>query len=766
MKRAPDRRRNDTRYFLQFAGTAVLLLAATLVLVLFVLPQRFVLSAGFQEGSMNFPNPATPFEPLQSPLVAARPMPDANTFVGRGPAELFWEEVLPLLEQQRWADAVPLFASYLGDYPDDDGVRREYAITLTRAGQGTLAVPLFERLLRRGEDRQLRLLLARTLRDLGRTREAVEQYETLAAQPPFDETVALEWVRALAWDEEYDEAIEATESMLERAPDSVSLRIELARLYFYTDRLEEAHALLADLTDAELALAGATELRSDVLAALTPPPVDPVVQPEPSTLEQALRARDEGRLDEADRLYRAALSETPTSPDAWRAFADFLQYERNDLAEALRTLVEVESLENGGDSELQARMAQLEIWLGQNEAAAGRLERLLAVMDREAAGEAPAPRESPHSMSRQDVLATLGDLHRWEGERIAAANRYEEALTAEPGHEGAIAGKGALLADLNEFVNEAERPAIGVIAYTFTDTERYDRVDLGGEWRGTSQAWAWGTRSGGRFLNGFDATRADATARGAFADIEGARWLRWGSVRLGFNLGVQSLRSSTVDLSVGGSVRFVGQDGRSTRLAYDHSPAFLETNTLQSELADVSSDQITIEHGQSLTDRWTVAASAGGMLLDHKGVAGSERNLRLAGAASLQRAVTRTVSVGVATRAVMFSDAAPDPAAFPLYWDPNASVSLGPVLQYSRRIDATWQVLARANPGIAYLNERSSVGSEILPDIAANAGIVRDGDRFRTAVEVYYGQGRLTGYRSLGINVSLSAVHRVAGGGR
>lgn len=765
MKRRPERRSNDTRYFLQFAGTAVLLLSATLVLVLFVLPQRFVLSSGFQEGSLNFPNPATPFESLRSPLVAALPARAANTFVGRGPAELFWEEVLPLLEAERWTDAVQLFAFYLGDYPGDDDVRREYAITLTRAGQGALAVPLFERLLRAGDDRQLRLMLARTLRDLSRTREATVHYETLANQKPFDETIAIEWVRALAWVEEYDEAIAATESMLERSPGSAPLRVELARLYFYTDRLEAADSLLAELTEEERAVFGAAELWRDVRVALTPPPVDPVVQPEPSTLERALRARDEGRLDEADRLYREALSETPTSSDSWRAYADFLQYERGDQPGTLRTLAELERLEDGGDSELQARMAQLEIWLGQNDAAAERLDGLLRLMERESVGAAPAPRESPHSMSRQDVLATLGDLHRWGGERTAAASRYDEALAVEPGHEVALAGKRALLADLADFVGDAEKPSVGVIALTFTDTERYDRVDLGGEWRGTSQAWAWGTRSGGRFLNGFDPSRANATARGAFADIEGARWLRWGSVRLGLNLGAQRVQSSGVDLSVGGSVRFVGLDGRSTRVAYEHGPAFLETNTLQTQFADVARDQVTIEHSRPLTEVWTLATSADGMVLDHRGVAGSERNLRIAGAASVQRVVSKTVSVGIATRGVLFSEAAPDPAAFPLYWDPNASVSLGPVLQYSRRIDDTWQVLAQANPGIAFLDERRSTGSEILPDLAGNAGVVREGGRFRTAVDIYYGQGRLTGYKSLGINVSLSAVSRTAGGG-
>lgn len=765
MKRRSERAGNDTRYFLQFTGSAVLLLAATLVLVLFVLPQRFVLSSGFQEGSLNFPTPSTPFEPLESRLVTALPMPVVDGTVGRGPAESFWDEVLPLLRAERWADAIPLFAFYLGDYPGDEDVRREYAITLARAGQGDLAVPLFERILRSGDDRQLRLMLARTLRDVGRTREAAAQYGRLATGATFDETIALEWIQSLAWVEEYDDAIAAAHEMLLRSPDSVPLRVELVRLYYYTDRLEDAALILEGLSDAEVEGADATALRDDIVAALTPPPGDPEIVTEPSTLDRALRAREEGRIDEAGRLYREAVAETPESAGTWRAFADFLQYERSDLAEALVALREVERLEQGGDSALQARMAQLELWLGQDEEARARFEGLLGLLEREATGAAPEPRDSPHALSRADVLVILGDLDRWSGRPSEAAARYDEALVAEATHPGAVEGRRALDAEVATFVAEVEQPGTAALAHTFTDNERFDRLDVGGEWTGTREKWAWSTRSGGRFLRGFDATRAEATARGAFADLEGARWLRWGTVRLGVAVGVQSVRSSDVDLTVGASARFLGRSGRSTRLAYEKGPAFVETNTLQAEFADVGRDQISVEHSQPLGEVWSVAATADGMLLNHGALPGSDRNVRVAGALALQRPVSDSWSVGLASRAVAFTAPAPDPAALPLYWDPTASLSLGPVLQYSLETGDTWSFVARANPGIAYLDERRSGGAEIIPDIAANVGAVRDGDRFRTAVDLYYGQGRAGGYRSFGIDISISAVKALSGGG-
>jgi len=54
----------DLRYLLRFGGTAFLLISGTLVLVLFVLPQRYVLSSGFRESGISFPTPETPFVPV------------------------------------------------------------------------------------------------------------------------------------------------------------------------------------------------------------------------------------------------------------------------------------------------------------------------------------------------------------------------------------------------------------------------------------------------------------------------------------------------------------------------------------------------------------------------------------------------------------------------------------------------------------------------------------------------------------------------------
>ena len=63
MARKARGQKGDSRYLLRFGVTAFLLIAGTLVLVLYVLPERYVLSSGFRESGMSFPQPSTPFVP-------------------------------------------------------------------------------------------------------------------------------------------------------------------------------------------------------------------------------------------------------------------------------------------------------------------------------------------------------------------------------------------------------------------------------------------------------------------------------------------------------------------------------------------------------------------------------------------------------------------------------------------------------------------------------------------------------------------------------
>ena len=767
MAKRAERGGSNPGYFLRFAGTATLLIAGTLILVLYVLPQRFVLSSGFREGGLSLPNPSTPFEPIDPIQIAALPAPPRlDGTVARGPAEIFWARVLPILREARYDDAIPLFTDYLAGYPGDLDVRREYALTLTAAGRADEAIPIFKALLQYEDDRALRLLLARTLRDERRLEEASVHYGVLADGDPDDEALVLEWARALGSVEDYRRAEEVLLAGLAQNPGSVPLRAELARTYYYSDRLEESDEILSGMTEAELASADALALRAGVRTALAPPPepdVGPALPP-PTLLELAVAAREDGDLERASSLFTEALAEHPDDLNAWQAYADFLQYEMEDFDGALLALVEVERLTGGGDSTLQYRMAQLEVWTDRTDEARARLEALLLLIDREAA--APGPPGDTRPGLKADALSLLGDLHRWGGRRLPAVSRYQMALVEDPAHADALAGLAILQADVDRMMIEVERPRLGATSSSFVDTDDFLRTDLGGEWYGLHEDWVWGTRAGGRLLDGRDLAGVKNDEQGIFADFAGARWSRWGTLRTELRLAVQNIRSNTVDVSAGASIRFMGAGGGRTDVHFDHEPAYALTNTLQSVLARVEQDRLVASHSRPLDGRWSLAITAEAASLNHRESAGSDRNLRIQGALSLGRSISRALTLGLSTRALHYANAAPDASGFALYWDPSSSLSVGPYAQYLRTLGTYWEVLARLTPGLALINERGGSGSETVPDLSANIAFTREGPRYRTALSLFHGQGRFDGYRSLGVDLSFSARGWLGRGGR
>ena len=677
---------------------------------------------------------------------------------------------MPLLEAERYAAAIPVFVDYMGGYPGDLDVRREFALTLVAAGRADEAVPILEGLLEYGADPVLRLLLARTLRDERHVSEASVHYAILVNGDPEDDSLTLEWAQALAWVESYGVAEEVLLAGLEHTPDSVPLRVELARIYYYTDRLEDSGEILSGMTATELAEANGLVLRDDVLAALAPlPEPEPEPIPPPTLLERAVGAREDGEPDRAAALFAEALAAKPDDVETWQAYADFLQYELDDFDGALAALGEVERLRGEADSTLQYRMAQLEVWTDRLDDARLRLEALLALLDAEAtaAEEPAAPSEEPggeadptseaEPVTKADVHALLGDLRRWSGDRLPAVKRYELALAEDPDHPSALEGLAILRAEVARMMLEVERPRIGAIASSLSDTDDFMRIDLGGEWYGLRTDWVWGMRTGGRVLEGLDLTGAQTDERGVFADFEGARWWRWGTIRTGAHFGVQNIRSNNLDVAFGASARFMGGGGTRTDVGFDHEPAYALTNTLQSVFAQVYQDRLTASHSRPVGESWSLAATAEAASLDPRGVAGTTRNLRLQGALSVGRAMSRTFTLGLSARVLRYRDAAPDASGFPLYWDPNSSVSLGPYAEYAKPLSTFWEFRARINPGFALIDERRTTGSETVPDVSGSIAFTREGAGYRTSIGLFYGQGRFDGYRSFGMSLSFSA---------
>jgi tetratricopeptide (TPR) repeat protein len=744
-------RGSDLGYLLGFAATALLLVVATLALVLVVLPQRYVLSSGFRESGLAFPEARTPFVPSTAVQIPARTLTATATseIVPRGPAEIFWDRVTPLLKERRFADALPLFERYLDQYPADLDARREHAVTLVAAGRAARAVSILSDLLERRDDPAIRLLLARTLRDLGRTEEASEHYQRLSVADPADVGLWVEWGRALSAASSYSAAERVLRRALDRHPESVPVRVELARIYYYTNRLAEAEQMLATLPDRALAELGAESLRNDVLVALATPEA-PVAEPAPSPtlLERAVAAREEDDLANAARLFEEALAADSASVEAWLAYADFLQYEQSDLEGARRALLEVERLTDGAP-DLQLRLAQLEIWTGRLPEAEERLLAWLDVLDQTPDG-ALAEREAA------DARALLGDLYRWEGRRLAAVEQYEGALALEPGHAAARDGLTLVQQDVVQDLVEIERPRIGALASSISDTDRFDRFDAGAEWSDMSNAWVWGAHAGTRWVSGFNLLGAPDTERGAFLETEVGRWWRWGTLRTAFRFGVEDLRSDGMDVLGGASLRFTDQAGGRTDLSVDREAAHLRTNTLQSVRAGLIEHRLTAGHARPLSGRWSVAASGDVASLDDALPGEHDAGLRLQGSLSVGRGVG-PLTLGVTTGVARFTEAAPSPGGIRLYWDPNSVVSVGLYALMRQAFDDHWTLSARLGSGVARLDERGVTGTEIVPHLSAEAGVAREGERYRLALDLFCFQGRFDGYRAYGMNLSLSA---------
>jgi tetratricopeptide (TPR) repeat protein len=744
--------KGDSRYLLRFAVTAFLLIAGTLVLVLYVLPERYVLSSGFRESGMSFPQPTTPFVPVPAVRMAARDLPAVPQVIPPGPAEVFWSAVGTLLEEQRYEDALPDFQRYLGDFPSDRDVRREYVVTLLAAGRSDDAVDELRRLLTGEDDFLQRLLLARTLRELGRTDESAREYAALVEARPDDIDLWLEYARAYAWVERYDEAAAVLEGALATNPDSVPLRIELARVEFARNGLERAAELLAGIPDGELAAQDGSTLRNDIRAALAEPEVVEEPVPPPTLLELAVRAREDDDFDRSRELFGEALRESPDDPEIWLAYANLLEYELNDLEGARTALLEVERL-TAQDTALQLRLAQLEIWTERNEEARARLTALLPLVESDA-------------LATAEVHARLGDLDRWEGDRVAAARHYRLALDTDPANLRAHDGFNALFDEVARLEVELEEPGAGGTSYALQDTDDFTRLDLAGEWVQVDDDWVWSGNAGNRWLDGrgLDGLPADVR-QGLFVDLEAARWWRWATLRSGARFGAERVRDQW-DFTVGASLQHRAVGGGQTEVAVEHGPAYPATATLQSAMVGVVQDHVAVSHARPVGERWTLSGIADAAWLrtdlDTIPTASNGSTARLSASLSLGRAMSETLTLGLSARAMGYTSSGPvvtDSASIQrrLFWDPRMAVSVGPFARLSRDLSDRWRVTGNLGPGVAFLDERGSSGWGVVPHVSAEAGVRRQGERFWTGLDLFFYQGQFDGYRMYGARLSLRA---------
>ena len=203
-------------YWLRFLAVTAALLLATGVLVLVVMPQRFVLEAGLRESGVSFPSSRVGFgAPRSAPLVQPPPPRPVSPASVQGPAEILWNELGPALDAERWDVALGLMDAYLRERPADLAVRRERARTLARAGRLSAAEAAWERLATETGAVADRLELARLLRDRGEYDRAIAIYEGLIEDRPDEPGLQREYASTLLWAERYPRAIESLRNILD-----------------------------------------------------------------------------------------------------------------------------------------------------------------------------------------------------------------------------------------------------------------------------------------------------------------------------------------------------------------------------------------------------------------------------------------------------------------------------------------------------------------------------------------------------------------------
>jgi thioredoxin-like negative regulator of GroEL len=766
--RKPDRKPGSVRYLFGFIFTALVLVGMTLFLVLVVLPRRYVLNAGLRESGVSFPSEAAPFLPPEElPRAAPPPLPRPVEVV-RGPAEIFWAKVEPLLRGNLHSVALPHFTRYLESYPGDQGVRKEFAITLARAGRPAEAVQVFDQLLAQEDDPGIRLLMARELRDLQRLEEASAEYALLSTQDPGNETLALEWGRALAWGRDYVGAAEVLGSALSRNSESAELRIVLAEVFYWSGRLDEADELLAGMDQDVLERAGGNSLRADVIAALTPPEPEVEEAPvsTPTALDLAIEAFVKEEYEQAATFYLEALRAAPEDTSTWRAYADLLQYALEDLEGAREALHRVEA-SGGDDPVLRFRLAQLDLWTGRNSEASHRLHAMLTDLEEETLAATPSDSVAFGHEDVAEIRALLGDLHRWEGERTLSGEAYSLALAVDSANLRAGAGLDELQGEIGREIEEQELPGWGGDLYSLGDSDDFARVEVGVEGVGMDGSWVWGVRSGNRWLEGLDLSGSLATQRGLFLELESARWWDWGTIRTGLHFGLEEIRPDGLDYSFGSSLRFADLGGFRADFRYDHGLAYPLTVTLQSVFAEVVQDRVQGSLVRQLTDRWgiSMAADATRFSAHAPEFEEAEPSYRFEMGINLGRSLSDALVLGTNLRALTYSAPAPAVGGARLFWDPQALISTGLYARFDRDVKENWRVRAVVNPSMAFIDERTSPGFESVPHFSAEAGISHLGERFRTTLDAFFYQGRFDGYRAYGLRFSVSAKDWFRGGG-
>jgi hypothetical protein len=440
-----------------------------------------------------------------------------------------------------------------------------------------------------------------------------------------------------------------------------------------------------------------------------------------------------GAVDSALALYRVILLEDPGADSISLEMANVFEYRANEPDSAIAYLRAYLG-RRPDDRDVQLRLARLLVWNGYLAEAEAETEALVAARPEDA-----------------EAWALLGDLRRWRGDRVGAAQAYQQSLDLAPEEVTAVGGLAALNAQL-----DAELARVGTIgpagrADYFADSDDFSVAGWRGAWTSGGPRIRTGVELTLERLAGYepDGGRADVTALDSRATAE--RWWLQGGLRTTAGLGVWAAGSGA-DFQPVAELVVVAPDlgGAAVRFEYRHEPAFRETATLQATLAGLRADVAGLSYYRSIAERIDMSMAARLAWLSGQG----EANLRADAAIAFFFRPDDGWTLGYESRALSFRDPAPVPG-LRLYWDPVWSWTNSAVLGWAGELQPGWELEARAVPGVAWLHERDREAAAVF-ELSASLDLSRRIGGWTIAGNAGYGQSRLDGYRTFRFGIELT----------
>jgi Flp pilus assembly protein TadD len=707
-------------YWGRFAALATVSLSALFLFVFGFLPQRFLLELDFSESGFAYPviRPPLPVPPPPPPTAVRRPIP-------RGPAERFWAEYVPLAESGAHKAALSLLQGYLDRYPEDRGARLEQGRALWRAGRLDAAIEAYKIAHSLGVGADVRLELARLYVTAGDWAGALAIYEGLVRENPRDAELLREFAEVATWSEDYDRAARVYSWLVALDPGDPELRLGWARVLYWSDRPERAAEVLDDLPP-RYASASVDSLRAAIAIALPPPDAGP------SLVELARGLAMAGAADSALALYHVLLLEDPGADSLLVEVADVFEF-RKDAPDSAIAYLRAYLGRRPAEADAQLRLAHLLAWNGR--LAEAETEALAIVAAR--------PQDA-------EAWALLGDLRRWRGDRLGAAQAFQQSLDLAPEEVTAVEGLAALNAEV-----DAELGRRGTIGPTgqldyFVDSDDFSLLRWSGGYTFGAPQSRGGLELAAERLDGLDETGRPEEITAVDVRATAERWFLQGGMQGEAALGVWVPTSSAAALPlVELSLAMPDLAGAAVRLEYRHGPAYRQTATLQATTSGLHADVAGASMYRPLAARWDM--SAGARLAWLSG--GGDANLRADAALGLFFRPNDHWVVGYESRALGFRDAAPAPG-LRLYWDPEWSWTHSAVLGWRGEPGRDWELEARAVPGIAWLQERDQDAAAVF-ELSAGIDVRRHVGLWTIAGGAGYGQSRLDGYRTFRLDVGI-----------